>query len=150
MLVLWKTGAAVFLLMLLGFDISYEYINKGDVEAAQVVESVIALGIAITALVFIAARCQLEGGMDPVTTFLVSLSYAAIELPRGLIPGVLGTAVLLTAFGLLFTAVLRERLEGQSVLGCFAAIIPGPGVVIGGVIILFGIWSRRRRSKVVA
>jgi hypothetical protein len=139
---LWKTGTAIFLLQLVGFAISYDIFDKGNVEMAKVVEAIIAAGIALTAGLFIIVEARMDEKVGSPTIFLLAVAAAVIALPRGIIPA--DTIIVLVAGAFLLMAVMLERVENESILGCFFATIPGLGTIIGGAILLYRWYFRRR------
>ncbi|MCR4276242.1 MAG: hypothetical protein NUV90_02570 [Candidatus Parcubacteria bacterium] len=149
MLKLWKTSTAIFLLQLLGFAISYDFVDKGNVDTAKVVTSVIASGIAAAAVLFAIAEDRIDKEVGSLTIFLLAFGAAVIELPRGLIP-VWDTVVVVVACLCLIIAVMLERAEGESVAGCFFTTIPGIGTIVGGVILLYRLFCRRHRRQISA
>ncbi|MBU6388276.1 hypothetical protein KGQ72_00090 [Patescibacteria group bacterium] len=147
MLKLCKVNAAVFLPMLLGFYISYVFFDKGNVETARVVWSIVAAGIALAAGVFAAAGARLDEKIDSVTISLVASAYAMIEMPRDLLPGAVDSSALVMAVVFLLVAAERERLKEESILGCVGILIPGYGAFIGAPILFY---KGRRRQKISA
>lgn len=139
---LWKTATAIFLLQLVGFAISYDVFDKGNVEMAKIVQSIIAAGIALTAGVFILTGERMDKKVDSPTIFLLAVAAAVIALPRSIIPA--DTVVVLIAGVFLLIAVMLERVGNESILACFAATIPGLGMIIGGVILLYRRLQRHR------
>lgn len=143
---LWKTGTAIFLLQLVGFAVSYDVFDKGNVEMAKVVESIIATGIALTAGIFIIVEERMDEKVDSSTIFLLAVAAAVIALPRGIIPA--DAVIILIAGAFLLMAVMLERAENESILACFATTIPGLGMIVGGLILLYRQW--RKHCKVSA
>lgn len=146
MLKLCKINAAIFLPMLLGFYVSYEFLDRGNVEAAKVVEAIIAAGIASTACAFVAAGTRLDKKIDSITIFLVASAYAVIEMPRGLLPHKVDNVALIVACIFLLVAVVRERLEKEPILGCVGILIPGYGALVGAPILFYKGWRRHKIS----
>jgi len=146
MLKLWKTGSAIFLLQWLGYFVVAGFLDEGNVEKARVVEAIIAAGISISAGLLALVGEKIVKEIDSLTICLLAAAAAIIQLPRDLIPGLTGidNLAVLSAFMCILVAVWRERKESESILGCFATAIPGLGMFIGGVILLYRRWQQHR------
>lgn len=142
---LWKTNTAIFSLQILGYVITIVFFDEGNIEKARIVESLIAVGVAVAAGLFMLVGDELDKEVRNLTILLLAASAAIIQLPRDLIPG--DSIMVFGAFACLPVAVWRERVENESIFWCFVTALPGTGIFIGGII-LFYRWLRRQPNYV--